>query len=162
MKKVTRNMLREYYGIPSTGGAWVYHYVNPGFTQLNESGGAQVERTAFIGDKNASPSVTGYENQWAFESQYVKDEPVVEDILSIARGQLVGEGCERRLVSIDLNDPAAGEGLYNARMFSIVVEAAPPKGEPRQVTTLSGVFHQAGDLTPGTFDVAARAFTAGG
>ena len=69
--KVMRYMLREYYGIPAEGGQTAFHYINPGFTQLNEEGGAQTESEAYIGDKNATPSITGYENTWAFECQYI-------------------------------------------------------------------------------------------
>ena len=161
--KVMRYMLREFYGIPSTetGGTVAYHYINPGFTQLNEEGGAQTENEAYIGDKNATPSVTGYENTWAFECQYIHGDPVCEDIRDIAKLQKVGSECERELVSIDMNEPV-GEGgtTFKARHFKIAVEAAPPQGEPRAVTTMSGNFHQQGDMEIGTFDTSTRTFTA--
>lgn len=160
--KVMRYMLREYYGIPSSqdGGTVAYHYINPGFTQLNEEGGAQTESEAYIGDKNATPSITGYENTWAFETQYIHGDPVCEDIRDIAKHQKVGSECERVLVSIDMNEPASDGGTaYKARKFNIAVEAAPPQGEPRAVTTMSGNFHQQGDMELGTFDTSTMTFT---
>lgn len=158
--KVMRHMLREYYGIPAeVGGNTAYHYINPGFIQLDEEGGAQTESEAYIGDRNATPSVTGYENSWAFETQYIKGNEVCEDIRDIALYQKTGSECERELISIDMNDPATGEGEYKARCFKITVEAAPPQGEPRSVTTMSGTFHQQGDMKVGTFNVTTNLFT---
>lgn len=160
MVKVMRYMLREYYGIPAEEGSTVaYHYVNRGFTQLDESGGAQVETEAFIGDKNGSTTVTGYENNWAYNTQYISDETVCKDIVDIARYQRTGSDCERDLVSIDMSETPESEGVYKARHFKIAVEAAPPNGEPRSITTSEGTFHQIGDLEEGTFNVATLTFT---
>lgn len=159
--KVMRHMLREYYGIPAeSGGTTAYHYINRGFTQLNEAGGAQVETEAYIGDKNGSTTVTGYENSWAYNTQYISDEAVCKDIVDIARYQKVGSECERELVSIDMSETPASEGVYTARHFKIAVEAAPANGEPRSVTTSEGTFHQLGDMTKGTFNISTMTFTA--
>ncbi|MDY4007492.1 MAG: hypothetical protein SOY94_01335 [Candidatus Limiplasma sp.] len=159
-KKVMRYMLKEYYGIPAeSGGSTTYYYVNTGFTQMDESGGAQVDTEAFIGDKNASTTVTGYENGWEFDSQYIKGDPVSKDIRDIAVYQKTGTDCERELVSIDLTEPDTGENEYKARKFKIAVEAVPPQGEPRSVTHMTGTMHQLGDYIPGTFNVTTMTFT---
>lgn len=158
--KVTRNLIREYYGVPS-GDAAVYYYVNAGFVKCDEENDPKVDKTAFVGDVNATCAVTGYENSWSYEAQYVKGDPVVDDLAAIARGQKIGGDCERLLVSVDMTAPVAGQtGVYSARRAAIAVEAAPPTGDPRSVTKLSGTFHQNGDLTAGTFDIALKVFTA--
>lgn len=159
MAKVMRNMLQEFYGIPGES-ATTYHYLNTGFTQLDENGGAQLDDTAYIGDKCSSPSVVGYENNWSFNTQYLSNNDVIKDIRDIARLQKTGSDCERELISVDLNDPVSGsEGAYKARKFNISVEAAPPKGEPKSVTTMEGTFHQMGDLVEGTFVISSKTFT---
>lgn len=159
-KKVMRYMLREYYGIPNEAAdTETFYYVNTGFTQMDESGGAQTENEAYIGDRNATTTITGYENGWEFESQYIKGDPVSEDIREIAVYQKTGSDCERTLVSIDLNDPAEGANIYNARKFRIAVETTPPQGEPRSVATMSGTMHQLGDMELGTFNVNTLIFT---
>ena len=159
--KVMRYMLREYYGIPAeAGGAVAYHYVNRGFTQLDEEGGAQVETEAYIGDRNGTTTVTGYENSWAYNTQYISDEAVTKDIVDIARYQKTGSDCERDLVSIDMSEEPVSEGAYKARHFKIAVEAAPPQGEPRSITTSEGTFHQIGDMEEGTFNITTQTFTA--
>ena len=156
--KVTRNLIREYYGIPS-GDAVAYHYVNAGFVKCDEESNAKVEKTAFVGDSNAACAVTGYENAWKYEAQYVKGDPVVDDLAAIARAQKTGGDCERVLVSVDMTAPVAGQtGVYEARHAAIAVEASAPTGDPRSIVKLSGVFHQNGDLISGTFDVGAKTF----
>lgn len=157
--KVMRYMLREFYGIPAEkGGTVAYHYVNRGFTQLAENGGAQVETEAYIGDKNGSTTVTGYENNWSYNTQYISDEAVCKDIVDIARFQKIGSECERELVSIDMSDEAEG-GSYPARRFKIAVEAGPANGDPRAITTSEGTFHQLGDMELGNFNIETMTFT---
>lgn len=158
--KVMRHMLREYYGIPdATGGTMTYHYVNRGFTQLNEAGGAQVETEAYIGDRNGTTTVTGYENSWSYNTQYISDEAVCRDVVNIARYQKVGSDCERELISIDMSDEALESGKYPARRFKIAVKASPANGEPRSITTSEGTFHQIGDMEQGIFDPQTMTFT---
>ena len=158
--KITRNLIREYYGIPS-GDAVEYHYVNAGFVKCSEENNPKVDKTAFVGDVNATCTVTGYENGWTYEAQYVQGDPVVDDLILIARGQKTGADCERALVSVDMTEPMAGQtGVYAARRAMIAVEANPPTGDPKSIVKLSGTFHQTGDLTAGTFNVTTRAFNA--
>lgn len=157
--KVMRYMLREFYGIPAEeGGTVAYHYVNRGFTQLAENGGAQVETEAYIGDRNGTTTVTGYENNWSYNTQYISDEAVCKDIVDIARFQKTGSDCERELVSIDMSDEPVGSA-YPARRFKIAVEAGPANGDPRAITTSEGTFHQLGDMEIGSFDIDTMTFT---
>lgn len=156
--KITRNLIREYYGIPDGDGT-AYHYVNAGFVKCDEDNNPKVDKTAFVGDKNATCAVTGYENGWTYEAQYVQGDPVVEDLAEIARLQKTGADCERALVSVDMASPVDGQaGVYAARRFAIVVEAAPPAGDPRSVLKLGGTLHQSGDLAEGTFNVSEKTF----
>jgi len=158
--KITRNLIREYYGI-AIGDATAYHYVNAGFVKCSEDNNPKVDKTAFLGDTNATCTVTGYENGWEYEAQYVKGDAVVDDLAAIARGQKTGEDCERLLVSVDMADPATGQaGVYAARRAAIAVEATPQAGDPKSIVKLTGTFHQTGDLTLGTFNVTTLAFTA--
>ncbi len=158
--KVTRNLIREYYGIPA-GDVTAYHYVNAGFVKCNEENNPKVDKATFVGDANATCAVTGYENGWHYEAQYVQGDPVVDDLIAIARGQKTGADCERMLVSVDMTAPVAGQaGLYAARRAQIAVEAGAPVGDPRSVLKLEGELHQTGDLVGGVFDVLQRTFTA--
>jgi hypothetical protein len=157
--KITRNLIREYYGIPAESTV-EYFYINTGFIKCAEDNNPKVDKTAFVGDVNVSCAVTGYENGWEFEAQYVKGDPVVDDLAQISQLQKIGADCERSLVSVDMASPVEGEtDTYAARKFAIIVEATPPTGDPKSIAKLEGTFHQSGDLTRGTFNVATRAFT---
>ena len=155
---ILRSSLKEYYGIPSGEGAVTFHYINTGFTKLEETGGAEVDTTAYIGDRNSTSAVSGYSNSFNFESRYKAGEPVCDDLYEIATKQKIGNECVRELISINLAKVASAGG-YEARKFSIAVQANPPSGEPKKVTTLTGTFHQNGDIVYGTFDPATLAFT---
>ena len=156
--KITRNLIREYYGIPYGEGV-TYHYVNAGFVKCDEENNPKVDKTAFVGDVNPTCTVTGYENGWAYEAQYVQGDPVVDDLAYIARMQKTGESCERMLVSVDMASPVENAAdTYAARRFSVAVEASPPAGDPKSITKLGGTFHQSGDLVSGGFNVAMKIF----
>lgn len=162
--KVMRYMLQEFYGVPGEDGSVTYHYMNKGFTQLDETGEAEVEDgEAYIGDKNATPSINGYNGSWEFETQYIYGDPVCDDIREIGIRQYTGSECERDMISIDLMHPAASgsEGEYEARRIRIAVETTAPHGEPRSVTIMNGTMHQLGDAEHGTFNVTTKTFTAG-
>lgn len=156
--KLVRSLLRQFYGIGATP---TYHYVNTGFVKVNEENSPEMDDSAFVGDVNGSPSVIGYKNKFSFEAQVHEGEAVIDDILTIARGQKTGSDCERIFVDVDMNKAdGAVSGSYYARKFTIAVEATPPAGDPKSITTLGGTFHQSGDLTAGTFDVQSRTFAA--
>lgn len=148
--KVTRNLIREYYGI-TTGETTAYHYMNTGFIKLSEENGPQVDMTAFVGDTNSSATVVGYENKWAFEAQNISGNTVIDDLVEIAREQKTGTDCERTLISVDMA-AAAVSGAYPARKCSIVVEATPPTGDPKAITKVTGTLHQNGNIILGTFN----------
>ncbi|MEA4999301.1 MAG: hypothetical protein VB087_07950 [Candidatus Limiplasma sp.] len=156
--KVTRPLLQQYYG---TGSTPTYAYINRGFLKLSEENSPQIDKTVFVGDINTSPTVTGYENKWGYEAQYISGNEIIDDLVQIAREQLTGDDCERWLVDVDLSQPVSGTpGSYYARRAKIAVEATPPAGDPKTITKLSGNFHQIGDLTIGTFAVETKTFTA--
>lgn len=156
--KVTRNLIREYYGI-TAGETTTYHYMNTGFIKLNEENSPQIDNTAFVGNRNGSPTVVGYENKWGYEAQVMAGDTVIDDLVEIAREQKTGTDCERTLVSVDMA-AAAVSGAYPARKASIAVEATPPAGEAKSITKTTGSFHQIGDIVLGTFNPTTLTFTA--
>lgn len=161
--KVMRFMLQEYYGVPGENGEVTYHYMNKGFTQLDETGEAEVEDgEAYIGDRNATPSINGYNGSWEFETQYIYGDPVCDDIREIGIKQMTGSECERDMISIDLMHPAEGgeENTYVARKIRIAVETTAPHGEPRAAVVMNGTLHQLGDAEFGTFNTQTKMFTA--
>lgn len=156
--KVTRNLIREYYGITS-GETTTFHYLNTGFVKITEANSPQIDKTAFVGDVNSSSTVVGYENKWEYESQVLAGDTVSDDLVAIARQQKVGTACERTFVSVDMAADAVS-GAYPARKCAVTVEATPPAGDPKSITKTTGAFHQNGDIILGTFNPTTLAFVA--
>ena len=155
--KITRNLLRQYYGIGATP---TYHLCTP-FTKMNEENSPEKDDSAFINDVNGSPTIIGYKNGFAFEAQYHAGDPVVDDLVAIARGQKTGTDCERYVVDVDMSkEDNVTAGSYYARKFKVAVECTPPAGDPKSITKVTGTMHQVGDLEEGLFAVATKAWSA--
>ncbi len=154
--KITRNLLRQYYGIGTTP---TYHLCTP-FTKMQEINNAETDEVVFINDVNGSPSVVGYANAFSFTAQVQEGDAVVDDLLVISRGQKTGADCERYVVDVDMNmaDSVVG-GSYYARKFKVAVACAPPTGNPKSITVVYGTMHQVGNMVEGLFDVATKTFT---
>lgn len=156
--KIVRNLIREFYGIGATP---TYSPLAP-FTKCTEENAPVIDKSAYIADTNSTPTVTGYENKWGFEAHYEKGDPVVDDLVEIAREQKTGTDCERMFVSVDLSmEDNTTAGSYYARRCRIAVEATPPTGDPKSITKITGNFHQCGDLEYGLFALATKTFTVG-
>lgn len=154
--KVTRNLLRQYYGIGETP---TFHLCTP-FTKMNEENSPVVDKSAFINDVNSSPTVIGYENGFTFEAQNVAGDEVVDDLVAIARKQLTGTDAERVLVDVDMSkEDSVTSGSYYARKFVVAVECTPPAGDPKSITKITGKLHQVGDMVEGLFAVATKTWS---
>jgi hypothetical protein len=155
--KITRNLLRQYYGIGATP---TYHLCTP-FTKLNEENSPEKDDSAFINDVNGSPTIVGYKNAFGFEAQVHEGDPVVDDLILIAREQKVGSDCEKYVVDVDMNKPTEGvSGSYYARKFAVAVECTPPAGDPKAITKITGSMHQIGDVVIGSFNPTTKVFVA--
>ena len=107
--KITRNLLRQYYGIGSTP---TYYLCTP-FTKLNEENNPEKDDSAFINDVNSSPSIIGYKNGFTFEAQVHEGDEVVDDLVTISREQKTGTYAERYILDVDMNK----EGQCNIRQL---------------------------------------------
>jgi hypothetical protein len=154
--QITRNLLRQYYGIGTTP---TYHLCTP-FTSLAEANNPETDSSAFINDVNGSPSIIGYSNTFTFVAQVQEGDEVVDDLVAIARGQKTGVDCERYVVDVDMNmADSVVSGSYYARKFKVDVQCTPPAGNPKTITKITGTMHQVGDMVEGLFDVTAKSFT---
>ncbi|MEG0864916.1 MAG: hypothetical protein RSE58_13670 [Clostridia bacterium] len=160
MNKVMRFQIADYLGVKGTGATPEYHLMNVGFTAMNESPSPKVSTQPFIGDKNASSDITGYENSFSYDTQLVVDEEAIRALLKVAHDQLTGEDAIFDYVRVDLYDAVTGSAnTYKARKFKVCVEAGDISGDPADVVTTSGTLHQIGDLVQGSFSTATKTFT---
>ena len=158
MNKVIRYMIADYLNT-ATDSTATYSMMGAGFTALDENPSAKVDKTAYISDRSASGSITGYENKFAFDTQLISDDAAVKYLYNVARNQKVGEEAETDYLRVDLYEPAQNSA-YPARKFRVAIEVTGITGAGTEIVRVAGNLHQVGDFVEGTFDPSTKTFTA--
>lgn len=158
MKRIMRHMVADYLNTATAAEA-VYSLMGSGFTALDENPAAKVDKTAYITDRSASGTITGYENSFAFDTQFIADDAAVKFIYDIARGQKTGEEAETDYVRVELYETAEG-GAYPARKFRVAIEVTGITGAGTEIMKVAGNLHQVGSFVEGTFNPETKTFTA--
>lgn len=160
MEKVMRYQTADYLNV-GTSDAPEWALMGVGFNSLDESPNAQTDQKTYINQKNSSSSVVGYEPQFPFDADFIKDETAIKTLWDIARNRKTGSDAELEYVRVDLYDPdSTTTGTYPARKFTVSVEVSDMKGDGGDPQTLSGNLNQVGDHIDGTFDTTTKTFTA--
>ena len=135
--------------------------MNVGVTKFEESSNPTEKSTQYIGDKSKSNKVTGYDNQFAIESDLIKNNKVVEYLYDIFRSRKTGKYAQQDLFIVELWNPVASkEGSYKARKLKTTAVISGKTPNPGETITFSGDLKGVGDFVEGTFDVATKKFTA--
>lgn len=156
MNKIIRHQIADYLNI-AAGDAPEYALMGAGFTALDENPNAQVETSAYISDKCASGSVTGYENSFAFDTQMISDDAAVAFIYGVARNQKTGADAETDYVRVELF--GGGNAVYPARRFRVAVAVEDITGEGTKIVRIAGRLVQVGSFAEGSFNVSTKTFT---
>ena len=157
--KVTRDRIADYLNVSDTAETETYALMGYGFSALDEKPAAKVDKTAYINDKSASGSITGYENSFSFDTQLIKEEAAIDKIYNVARNQLTGAEAETDYVRVDTFGTET-EGAYPARKFRVAIEVSGVTGAGTEVVKVAGNLHQIGNFVEGTFNTATKTFTA--
>ena len=158
MNKVIRYMVADYLNVGMSDSD-EYALMGAGFNSLDENPTAKVDKTAYINDRSASGSITGYENSFAFDTQLISDEAAIKHIYSVARDQKTGGDAEADYVRVDLFEEPQG-GAYPARKFRVAIEVTGITGAGTEIMRVAGNLHQVGNFVEGLFDPETRTFTA--
>ena len=133
--------------------------MNVGVTKFEESSNPTEKSTQYIGDKSKTNKVTGYDNQFAIESDLIKNNKVVEYLYSIFRDRKTGKYAQQDLFIVELWNPVAEQqNTYKARKITQTCEISEcngAAGEQKQITgSLKG-----GEFVYGTFNIKTKTFT---
>lgn len=158
MNKVIRYMVADYLDT-GVSGTPAFSLMGTGFNTLDESPAAKVEKTPYISDKSASGTITGYENTFPFDTQFISDEVAIKKIYDVARNQLAAGDAETDYIRVDLYETAV-ENAYPARKFRVAIEVSGLTGAGTEIMKVAGNLHQIGDFVEGTFNTSTKTFTA--
>lgn len=155
-----RYMIADYLVFKDEDGEDVTALLGTGVTSLNESPSPKVNSDAYIHQRNASPTVTGYENSFPYDAHMIQEEAALMALYRVGRDQLVGEDAEFDYIRVDLYDTGGAANTFPARKFHVACEPGDTNGDPTDIATTSGTLHQMGDLIQGTFNTSTKTFTA--
>lgn len=135
--------------------------MNVGFTSMEESTNPTEVSVQYIGDKSKTNKVTGYDNQFAFETNLIKNNKVVEYVNNIFEKRLTGSDAEQNLTIVKLWKPVEdGSGTeYEARQIKTATVLDTKKVIPGENINLSGTFKGVGDFVYGKFNTSTKTFT---
>lgn len=134
--------------------------MNVGFTSMEESTNPTEVSVQYIGDKSKTNKVTGYDNQFAFETNLIKNNKVVEYVNNIFEKRLTGADAEQNLTIVKLWKPAEDSGTkYEARQIKTATVLDTKTVTPGENINLSGTFKGVGDFVYGKFDTSTKTFT---
>lgn len=155
---VIRYQIADYLDV-GTAEAEQYVLMGVGFLTLDENPSAKIDTTAFINNKSASGTITGYENTFPFDTQLIAEEKAIKKIYDIARNQRTGNDAVLNYVRIEMFEGATGNA-YPARKFKVAVEVSGITGNGTEIVRVAGNLHQVGDFIDGTFNTSTKTFTA--
>lgn len=134
--------------------------MNVGVTKFEESSNPTEKSTQYIGDKSKTNKVTGYDNQFAIESDLIKNDKVVMYLYKIFRDRKVGVYAQQNLYIVELWNPVEEqENTYKARKLLTTAVLSGKTPNPGETITFSGDLKGIGDFVDGTFNVKTKTFT---
>lgn len=135
-------------------------FMGTGFTELNESPSAKTKSKQYINEQSATTSITGYETEFGFETDQIRDEKAIDFICDIGELQKTGADAETEYIKVDLDKPAKTENGFRARKFKIAVSIDDFEAKDNEMSA-KGKLLGMGDLVVGTFDTSTKTFTEG-
>jgi hypothetical protein len=133
-------------------------FLGTGFTELNESPGAQTSSKRYIDQASVTARITGYEPEHSFNTDIIQSEAAIKHICDVAKYRKIGADAEADYFIVDLDEPATGDNTFKARLERVAIEVS-SFGDDDGSMTAEGSFRAIGDVTPGTFNTSTKTFT---
>lgn len=161
MSLVMRYQFEAYMGCLSegTGGTVTteYNLIGEGFTQFAESKNPQTYSRKYINHKSQSNDVIGYAPSYAYSCDCISDDPVVQEIVKIHDGELIGTDARRDVIFINRWDtPTSGAYPAKKRTFAVIPNQ---KADGTDAMVYTGQIDAVSDFVEGTFNPETGAWT---
>lgn len=138
----------------------VYEFLGIGFTELNESPGAQTTTKRYINQSSASQSITGYEWTSSFTADQIENEKAIEYIREIGEMNKLGADTETDYLIVDLDKPGMSPNTFRARKRKIAISVDSFDDNDGELG-MSGSFLGISDPVEGTFNTQDKTFKEG-
>lgn len=129
-----------------------------GIKSLNRSPSPIVSESAYINDKNGSPTITGYSNTFPVEYDDIVDDDAIAALQSVAEEQKTGIDAEFYYYRVDLTSDATGKAC-KAKRYRVICNAGDETNAATQIVTAACTLQQIGNFTSGTFNRTTEPFT---
>lgn len=159
---MTNNLIMRYQWVSYMGcldseGKEIFNLIGEGFTSFPEKKNPKEYSRKYISYKTEVTDVIGYAPTIEYSADCIADDPVVQEIVKIHDGELVGSATHRSVVNVNLWE-SVGENTYKAtkRTYSIVPDQ---KGDGTDALVYTGTFKAVSDIVEGTFNTSTNTFT---
>ncbi len=160
MALIMRYQWASYLGCLSTSGQTTtetFNLIGEGFTSFPENKNPQEYTRKYINYQTEKSDVIGYAPSIDYSCDCISDDPVVQEIVKIHDGELVGDDTHRTVIAVNLWE-SSGENTYKAykRTFAIIPGQ---KGDGTDALIYTGTMKAVSDVVPGTFNTSTKTFT---
>lgn len=136
-KLVTRDRKVAFLGCVSDG-TTVYHRMRH-FTSMSKSSNPNEYSRKYIDESGEETDITGYSPSYDYAFDLYTNDPVQEELVKIADGELVGTDAVRTIIVVDFTKPNEDNNGYSAikRDYAVVPDS---DGDDENTYTYSGTF----------------------
>lgn len=143
---IKRSDKKLFYGVPGIDGAEPTLTRAKFFTDLSVSKNPVEYSRHYVDEESERTDVVGYSPSISYNFDDYAGDAILEDIVSITNGELVGTETHRTLVQVDFSREVDGGYYAVKRNYAVIPDS---EGDGTDAYTYSGTFKAAGDKIVG-------------
>lgn len=133
-----------------------FHLIGEGFTSFPENKNPQEYERKYINYKTTKSDVIGFAPSIEYSADCISGDPVVEEIVAIHEGEMVGNATHREVVSVNRWKEKEGKCPAQLRSYAIIPGT---KGDGTDALIYTGTMKAVSDIVEGEFDLKELTFT---
>lgn len=148
---IKRSDKKLFYGVPSKSSGEPTLTRAKFFTDLSVSKNPVEYSRQYVDEESERTDVVGYSPSISYSFDDCSGDTVLEDIVSITNGEMVGTDTHRILVQVDFSREVEGGFYAVKRDYAVIPDS---EGDDTDAYTYSGTFKSAGDKVIGVAVIA--------
>lgn len=142
---IKRSDKKLFYGVPGEDGAVSFVRARY-FTEASVSKNPKEYTRLYVDEATERTDVIGYSPSISYAFDEHKGDPVIEDIIKISDGELLGTDARRELVQVDFSSPVDNGFKAVKRTFAVIADS---EGGSADAYTYGGTFKAVSKKTVG-------------